>query len=92
MKKSSHFFGKKNISTTDFLCTKSLNEFLTNELLQCFKQLGPCPEVIKLVSCSTQLSMKFFLLISVEMPTTVGISTFMSRKNNILDLSEPKKC
>ena len=26
----------------------------------------------------------FFLLIKVEMPTTVGISTFISRKNSIL--------
>ena len=46
----------------------------------------------KLFSCSTQLSMKFFLLINVKMPTTVGILTFMSRKNNILCLSEPEKC
>ena len=38
------------------------------------------PEVIKLVSCSTQLSMKFFLLINVKMPTTVGILIFMSGK------------
>ena len=36
----------------------------------------PGPEVIKLFSCSVQLSMKFFLLINVEMPTVVGISTF----------------
>ena len=49
------------------------------------------PEVIKLFSCSTQLSMKFFLLINVEMPTIVGILTFMSGKNSILGLSEPKK-
>ena len=35
--------------------------------------------------------MKFFLLIDVEMPTTVGISILMSRKNNILGLSEPEK-
>ena len=35
--------------------------------------------------------MKFFLLINVEMPTIVGISTFMSGQNSILDLSEPKK-
>ena len=28
----------------------------------------------------TQLSMKFFLLINVKMPTIVGILTFMSRK------------
>ena len=37
------------------------------------------PEVIK-TSCSTQLSMKFFLLINVKMPTMVGILTFMSGK------------
>ena len=48
------------------------------------------PEVIKLFSCSIQLSMKFFLLINVKMPTIVGILTFMSRKNNIPSLSEPE--
>ena len=30
--------------------------------------------------------MKFFLLINVEMPTIVGILTFMSRNNSILGL------
>ena len=50
-----------------------------------------CLEVIKCFSCSTQLSMKFFLLINVKMPTFVGILTFMSGKNSILGLSEPKK-
>ena len=49
------------------------------------------PEIIKLFSGSTQLSMKFFLLINVKMPTIVGILTCMSRKNNILGLTEPKK-
>ena len=48
------------------------------------------PEVIKLFSCSTQLSMEFFLLINVKMPTIVGILTFMSGKNSILGLSELK--
>ena len=48
------------------------------------------PEVIKLFSCSIQLAMKFFLLINVEMPTVVGISIFVSRKNSILGLSEPE--
>ena len=38
-----------------------------------------CPGFIKLFSCSAQLSMKFFLLINVEMPTFVGISTITSR-------------
>ena len=42
------------------------------------------PEVIKLFSCSTQLSMKFFLL------TIVGMLTYMSGKNSILGLSERK--
>ena len=40
----------------------------------------PGPEVIKLFPSSTQLSMKFFLLINVKMPTIVGILTFMRRK------------
>ena len=39
------------------------------------------PEVIKLFSCSTQLSMKFILLINVKMPTIVGISIFISMIN-----------
>ena len=47
------------------------------------------PEVIKLFSCSTQLSMKFSPLINVKMPTIVGILTCMSGKNNILGLTEP---
>ena len=34
----------------------------------------PGPEVKKLFSCSTQLSMNFFLLINIKMPTIVGIS------------------
>ena len=52
------------------------------------------PEVIKLFSCSTQLSMKFYLLINVKMPTIDGILTFRSRKNGIIGLSEAKtrKC
>ena len=47
------------------------------------------PEVIKIFSCSTQLSMKFSLLFNVKMPTDVGIITFMSKKNGILGLYEP---
>ena len=49
------------------------------------------PEVKKLLSCLTQLRMKFFLLINVKMPLIVGILTFMSWKNSILGLSAPKK-
>ena len=40
----------------------------------------PGPEVIKLFSCSTQLSMKFSLLINMKMPTIVGIFMFISRE------------
>ena len=61
--------------------------FLTN----ISKISKPGPEVIKLFLCSIQLSMNFFLLINVKMPTIVGILTFMSGKNSILGLSEPKK-
>ena len=44
----------------------------------------------KTFSCSTQLSMKIFLLINVKMPTFVGILTFMNSKNSILGLPEPE--
>ena len=39
------------------------------------------PEVIKLFSCSNQLSTKFILLVNVKMPTIVGILTFISMIN-----------
>ena len=39
------------------------------------------PEVITLGSCSTQLRLKFTVLIIVKMPTIVGILTFMSMIN-----------
>ena len=38
------------------------------------------PEVLKLFSCSTQLSMKFSLLINMKMPTIVGIFIFINRE------------
>ena len=41
-------------------------------------------EVIKPFSCSTQLSMKFSLLINMKMPTIVGIFIFISRENLML--------
>ena len=62
--------------------TKSLGEDLLS--LTVLTKSGP--EVIKLFSCSTQLSINFFLLINVKMPTIV-----MRGKNSILGLSEPKK-
>ena len=59
-------------------------------MIQRFLQT-PGPEIINFLSCSTQLSMIFFLLINVKMPTIVGILAFMSRKNSILGLSESEK-
>ena len=41
----------------------------------------PGPEVVKLFSCSAQLSLKFILLIIIIMPIIVGILTFMSTIN-----------
>ena len=41
------------------------------------------PQGYKKFSCSTQVSMKFVLLIN-KTPTAVGILTFMSEKNSIL--------
>ena len=40
-------------------------------------QLNPGPVVIKLLLCSTELSMKFIMLINVKMSTIVSILTFI---------------
>ena len=64
---------------------RSLSDTMTAEVDQ-----SPGPEVIKLFSCSTQLSMTFSPLINVKMPTIVGILTSMRGKNSILGISEPK--
>ena len=47
-------------------------------------------EVIKLFSCSTQLSTKFILLVNVKMPTIVGILTFISMINTIYERFKAK--
>ena len=57
-------------------------ESLKHQSKKCRPRSGS--EVKKLFICSTQLSMKFFLLLNVKMPTIVGILTFMSMKNSIL--------
>ena len=73
----------------------SLERLLTLRCTRIFWYIGllgsPGPEVIFFFSCSTQLSMKFFMLINVKMSTNIGILTFMNRKNRILGLSVPKK-
>ena len=45
--------------------------------------VGPGPEVIKLFSCSTQLSMKFKLLINTEIDKINGNFRFKSTKQVI---------
>ena len=60
--------GRNGIGLTTFLINLAAFEGAVNS----------GPEAIKLFSCSTQLSMKIFLLINVKMPTMVGILTFMS--------------
>ena len=50
------------------------------------------PRGYKIVSCSTQLSVKFSLLINMKMPTTiVGIFTFISRENVMLSYFSKKE-
>ena len=51
----------------------------------------PGSEVIKLFLWSTQLGMKFILLINVKMPTIVGILTFISIINTVSVKSFKKK-
>ena len=68
------------------LCLKGKTESVPARQRE-YHEVYSGPEVIKLFSCSTQLSMTFFLLINVKIPTIVGILTFMSRKNSILGLS-----
>ena len=46
--------------------------------------------VIKLFSCSNQLSMKFILLINVKMPTIVGILTFISMINTTSEMHKAR--
>ena len=68
---------------------KIIFELSTNTTLVCSTEpnenfVKPGLKVIKLFSCSTQLGMKFILLINVKMPTVVGILTFISRIIDII--------
>ena len=55
-----HIFSAKTINDLDSMCTRGFNKSLANDLI------SSGPEVIKLVSCSTQVSMKFQMLISMK--------------------------
>ena len=78
------YHGTSEIEHGFTACTLRLVDYLS---IQAHK---PCPEVIKLLSCSTQLSMNFCLLINVKMPI-VGILTFMSGKIAFLAYLSLKK-
>ena len=54
--------------------------FLANFTIGMIGNEAAGPEVIKLFSCSTQLSLNFSPLIHIKMPTIVGILTCMSGK------------
>ena len=55
--------------------------FDRNADIELWTIMSPGPQVIKLFSCSTQLSTKFILLINVKMPTIVGILKLISMIN-----------
>ena len=57
-------------------------------LLVSIQQSLICPQGYKLFSCSTQLKMKFSLLINMKMPTNIGIFIFISLENSTAKLSK----
>ena len=86
---SCNFFSKLTFSKISFRNTIRVSNGL--DLDQDRHFVGPGPEVIKLFPCTTQLSMKFFLLINVKMPTIVGIFTFISMVNTTFERLKAKK-
>ena len=58
---------------TDYYSLTKLLSLIWNKV-----QWKPGPEGIKLFSCSTQLSMKFQLLIKAKIPTNEEVSCFKS--------------
>ena len=58
---------------------------------QTFKMFESWPWGCKTFSCSTQLSVKFILLINVKMPTIVGILTFINRINTTFESFKVRK-
>ena len=81
------FCFSQKLKLKDFICDQSVIELNKLEPAHSLcKQFGPRsgPEVIKLFSYSTQLSIKFIMLINVKMPTIVGILTFISKINTFI--------
>ena len=61
-----------------------------NEICSTYKKLNA--NNLYFFSCKAELSMKFFLLINIKMPTIVGILIFISRKNSMLNWVGYEKC
>ena len=76
----------KNLLAESWRANSFLSDwlFLEKEFIYLIGQYLSGLKVIKLFSCSTQVSMIFFRSIFFKMPTVLGILTFMSRKNSIL--------
>ena len=72
-----------------WIYSKRIEGLTTALSKQSFEPLGPGPEVIKLFSCSTQLSMKFQLLINVEI---INISGKFRCKTQKLVIYPANKC
>ena len=66
---------KADMASERLIKTEDGEKLAKVRLQNCHFQASP--EVIQLFSCSAQLSMKFFTLIIVKMPTIVGILTFI---------------
>ena len=81
-------YASKNIRGESYVTSSLSTMTVCNDINRSNGMIRSGPEAFP---CSTQLSMDFFLLIDVKMPTTVGILTFMSRTNRIIGLSEPEK-
>ena len=65
---------------------------MTNKLESIlYKAPQPGPEVIQLLSCSSQLSMKFIMLINVKKTTIVGNLTFISIINTASESLKARK-
>ena len=69
--------------------TRRLNKALTKDVIKLIMlwTTKPWPWGYKTFFMLNSAEHEIFLLINVEMPTVVGSSTFMSRKNSILGLS-----
>ena len=89
------------MSSADYFQNQLFRKNLSEISSECHNRLDPDQaqrfvvpglEVIKLVSCSAQLSMKFILLINVKMPKIVGILTFISRINTTSECFKQEIC